>query len=153
MMPLNEDLFLDTFNQQWCWRVVRMVHVGKCGDMLDFPAVLAGIVAGRAGDGNFSKITRESKVPWGSYLYMQSVIKSSQGKPAYTRLFIDITDDMLYDAQPGRALIINNREVAAFFPASEQMADDFLRLNGTVDLIRQLCDQVGKDQSAVGILS
>lgn len=129
-----------------------MVHLGQSGDMLDFPAVLADVVAGRAGQGDFSRITRESQVPWGNYLYMQSVIKSSRGKPAYTRLFIDITDNMFYHVQPDRALIMNNREVAAFFPASEQMAESFLHLEGTVGLIRQLCDLVGKDQTVVSFL-
>lgn len=129
-----------------------MVHLGRSGNVLDFPAVLAGVVAGRAGQGNFSGVTRESQVPWGDYLYMQSVIKSSRGKPAYTRLFIDIADTMFYHVQPDRALIMNNREVAAFFPASEPMAKDFLHMEGTLGLIRQLCDLVGKDQASVSIL-
>lgn len=151
-MPLNEEQFVEVLNQQWCWRVVRMVHIGPGGDSMDFPAVLAGAVAGRVGEGDFSKITRESKVPWGNYLYIQAVIKSSKGTPAYTRLFIDLTEDMFYEAGPNRLLVINNREVAAFFPADEQLAKGFLHLEGTGDLIRKLCDLAGQDPAEVDIL-
>lgn len=153
MALLDEKNFIKTFNDQWCWRVVKLVHLGEDGSVRDFPGVFAGIEAGRAGEGNFTNVTKESQVPWGSYIYLQSVIRTRDGKPAYTRLFIDITDDMAFQILPKRAAILTGREVVTFYPVDKEEEKKFLQQEKAVEVVRKLCDIVGKDPAEVEFLN
>lgn len=148
-MILEEKQFEEIFNNQWCWRVVKMVHLGEDGAEQHYHGVLAGLVPGRAEQHDFLKITKTSRVPPGDYLFLQGVTRSGQGKPVFTRLFVNITGDMVYDVRPGRVLILTGREVLGFYPAAKEAAGQFLNLEGCRELLEKLAGMAGKDPAGI----
>ncbi|SFH30159.1 hypothetical protein SAMN05660649_04670 [Desulfotomaculum arcticum] len=149
--PQND--FLNTFNQEWCWKVVRLVHLNEVGAVRDFLTVIGRLEIGRRDDADFTRVTEESQVPGRDYLYLQTVIKSSKGKPAYTRIFIDTDNDLVFDIRPDRVLILNGREVVGFFNAGQEMGTEFLSLENCSKAVGRLCDRLGKKRSEVGLLT
>ena len=149
--PQND--FLDSFNNEWCWKVVRLVHLSEVGAVRDYLMVPGRLEIGLRDDAKFNRVTEESQVPGRDYLYLQTVIKASQDKPAYTRIFVDVDSEMVFDIRPDRALIVNSREIVVFFKAAAGTAAEFLSAENCRGVVGKLCDRLGKKRSEVKLLT
>jgi len=150
---IDESKFVEYFNRQWCWRVLNLVHIGTHGEVKSFPVIVGSLETGRAENCGFNRITSHSQVPRGDYLYLQVIAIIAEEKPAYTRLFINITAEMFYSFVSERAVVITAKEVLGFFPSEQSAARRFLEHEGCLKMIHKLCDLLGKEPAEVELLN